>query len=195
MEYPSPSNPYFTTVNTNYASQATHWTPPQRLTQHSSPHAIQRTPCRLSIQHPNSNATTTPQIDPILRGLTAQPPPIPIIPPAHVMPQPVPIEIGGLTWNLWNQKLIIYAMNYLGYSAEEVALPFQFPASENIVRKITVAQITAAYEHLKSISTQDRNRALWSQNDATLAAEEIYVMIEGARRKQRWFRIEQMKRE
>ena len=146
--------------------------------------------------------TSNIPIDPALSSLPA---PVPCLGPSKLLPamsqaapaprpslQRVPLLIRGTTFDLNDQRLIVYAMSFLGYKADQLAPIFGLDGNGD--PRISANVVRAAHEYLEAGKIYQGNSELWQRNDEVYKAQ-IDVKLHFARGKQCKLQVEKMKLE
>ncbi|KAL8826409.1 MAG: hypothetical protein Q9191_003815 [Dirinaria sp. TL-2023a] len=179
--------------------------PGPRLAQYSPPFIIQQVPQDPFYQTTGYQLPRSPNI-PISPALRNTPAPTAAMAPMGPMRsmvsaspssrrrQPAPIVVAGAKFLFFQQRFIIYAMSFLGYSAHDVAPVFGLDESKTGNTRISAAQVDAAHEYLKSGREYNGKSGLWERNDKRFKYQ-VRVKIDMAHGKLCKLRMKQMKDE
>lgn len=170
-----------------------------RPAQHSPPFGPQQVPYEAPYQPRNYQLPRSPKIpiDPALYDTSAPTAPMaPMVPASSspIPPQRGPIEVAGAQFQYYHQRFIIYAIGFLGYSANDVAPVFGVENPETGNLRISAAQVDAAHEYLKNGREYNGENGLWERNDNLYKAQ-IRVKIGMAHERMYRLRMKQIEDE
>ena len=106
----------------------------------------------------------------------------------------VPLEVGDVTFGLDEQRIIVYAMSFLGYTGDQVAPVFGLKEDGSGDPVKSVESVNAAHEYLVAMRPYQQDTDLWCRDDDFFKAK-IRVLVQGAYAKQNKIHLERMKRE
>ena len=106
----------------------------------------------------------------------------------------VSLEVGDVTFGLDEQRIIVYAMSFLDYTADQVAPVFGLKEDGSGDPVKSVESVNAAHEHLVAKRPYQQDTDLWFRDDDFFKAK-IRVLVQGAYAKQNKIHLKRMKRE
>ena len=106
----------------------------------------------------------------------------------------VPLEVGDVTFGPDEQRIIVYAMSFLGYTGDQVAPVFGLKEDGSGDPVKSVESVNAAHEHLVAMRPYQQDTDLWFRDDDFFKAK-IRVLVQGAYAKQNKIHLKRMKRE